>query len=117
MKKNINEFHDHIMYDRLSHIPNITSKRMFGGYGIYQDGIIFAIITSEKELYFKADISLEARFKTHDSRPFVYTGHKNRKPTTMPYWLLPEEILEDKEKIIEWVHASVETSKKLSKKK
>ena len=115
MGTSLNEFHDYIVHDCLSHIHGITSKRMFGGYGIYQNYVIFALITSETELYFKVDEALKEKFKSHGSHPFIYTGHKNRKPTEMPYWLLPEAILEDKEKIIKWVSESVEAGRKTTK--
>ena len=98
MTKPIVEFHDYVMGDVLINMSDITSKRMFGGYGLYQDGSIFAIITDESELYFKVDDTNREEFKKRGSHQFIYTGHKNKKPTGMPYWLLPEEIFEgDKE--------------------
>ncbi len=45
------EFHDYILYDIFSGLPDISSKGMFGGFGIYKGGSIFAIITAEDELY------------------------------------------------------------------
>ena len=44
----IKEFHEYVMGDVLGGVSDVTSKRMFGGYGIYKEGIIFAIITDEK---------------------------------------------------------------------
>jgi len=97
--------------DLFGDMDNITSKRMFGGYGVYKDGHIFAIITSDGELYFKVDEELKKKFKKHGSKPFVYTGHKNRGPVEMPYWTLPEEIMEDREELTEWVETSTEVSR------
>lgn len=31
------DFHDYVINDLLSEIPGITSRKMFGGYGIYKD--------------------------------------------------------------------------------
>lgn len=87
---------------------------MFGGYGIYKDGIIFAIIAYD-QLYFKVDDTNKADYEAHDSGPFVYDqgGHKQ---TTMSYWLVPEEIMENHEKVAEWMEKSVEISRKKKKK-
>ncbi len=110
MNQKIVDFHDYIIGDVLIDLPNITSKRMFGGYGIYQDGYIFAIITSDSDLYFKVDESNQADYEALQSEPFVYEGHKTRKPVMMPYWRLLDEILEDRSVITEWVEKSVEVS-------
>jgi DNA transformation protein len=108
----IQDFHDHIMGDILSHIDNITSRKMFGGYGLYHNGRIFAIITSDTGIYFKVDATNQSQYEAYGSEPFVYTGHKTKKPTQMPYWLVPEEVLEDRELIEEWVLQSAALSKK-----
>lgn len=110
MNQAVVEFHRYVIEDVLDEIPNITSKRMFGGYGIYKSGAIFAIILSGSELYFKVDKSNQADYEALDSHQFTYTGHKNKKPTLMPYWTLPEEIMEDKELLALWVEKSVAIS-------
>lgn len=56
------DYADHILQDILGHIPGITSKKMFGGYGFYLDGAIFAIIADD-ELYFKTAPKIEADFQ------------------------------------------------------
>ena len=117
MESGIKEFHDYVLNDVLSHIDGITSKRMFGGFGLYKDGAIFAIITSDSELYFKVDDTNRAQFEKHGSEPFVYIGHKTKKPTQMPYWILPSEIMEDKEVIEMWVEQSARISKSALKSK
>lgn len=112
MKAGIVAFHDYVMDDVFSDIGEITSKRMFGGYGLYHDGAIFGIITSDSELYFKVDEGNERDFEKRGNHQFIYEGHKNKKPTPMPYWLLPEEILEgDREVLEEWVIRSADISR------
>ncbi len=109
MKKD-QSFHDYVVHDLLGKMPDITSRAMFGGWGIYKDGFIFAII-ADGELYFKVGDNNRADFERAGSHPFVYTGG-NHKPITMSYWLLPEEIMEDEEKLYEWALRSVEASEK-----
>ncbi len=102
------------MNDLLSEISGISSRAMFGGYGIYRDGIIFAIIAYD-ELYFKVTDYNRTDYEKAGSTPFVY-GEGNHKPTTMSYYKVPEFVLEDKTEMIIWVAKSVEASK-LAKKK
>ena len=114
MTKPIDDFKDYIVEDILGHIEAVTAKRMFGGYSLYLDGKIFAMITSDTDLYFKVDDSNRAQYEKIGSKPFVYSGWKDpkRKPNTMPYWHIPEEIMEDREKIEEWVRQSATISEK-----
>lgn len=112
METQAKEFHDYILYDVFEGIPDISSQGMFGGFGIYKNGFIFAIITSESELYFKVDEVLKEKFKKHESHPFIYAGNKNRKPIEMPYWSLPEEIMENKDLLAIWIEDSVEVSRR-----
>lgn len=114
MDKAIESFHEYIVGDVLAHIPNITSKKMFGGYSLYLDGAIFAIITSDEELRFKASEETKTKYEELGGTQFIYTGHKNKKPTPMPYWIVPEEILEDRERIADWAYEAAALSKKSS---
>lgn len=116
MTKSTAEFHDYVLNDVLGGIEGITSKRMFGGYGFYLDGNVFAFIV-EDELYFKVDENNKPDYESRGSHPFVYTGHKNKGPVEMPYWLLPEEIMNDPETLYDWVVTSAEISKNSKKKK
>jgi len=84
---------------------------MFGGYGIYHEDIIFAII-AEDELYFKVANNNRAQYEKHESKPFTYRGHKDRKPTVMSYWLVPEEITNDAELIEQWLFGAKEAHNK-----
>lgn len=103
-------FHDYVIHDLLGEMSGITSKAMFGGWGIYREGIIFAIIIGE-ELYFKVDDSNRKDFESMDSRPFTYKN-KNGKSITMSYWLVPEEVMENREGLRALVHKSVTANKK-----
>ena len=109
------EFCDYIVSDLLAELPNITSKKMFGGFGLYQEGLIFAIITSDDKVYFKVDEHNQKQFEGKGSKQFTYTFKNTGKTTTMPYWVLPEDILEDPKELPKWVASSVEVSKRAKK--
>ena len=114
MAKKDQSFHDYVVLDLLTGITGISSRAMFGGWGIYEHGIFFALI-AEGELYFKVDDSNRADFEKLESRPFVYEGNKG-KPMTMSYWLVPEEIMEDRETLATWVARAVAVAKASKKK-
>lgn len=90
----------------------ITVRSMFGGYGIYKNGVIFALIAYD-ELYFKVDESNKSQYKKFNSEPFTYEA--NGKKSTMSYWKVPIEILEDEEQIGVWLDQSYRISLKKKK--
>lgn len=96
----------------LSPHGDITSKPMFGGYGIYKNGVIVAFIAYD-ELYFKVDKSNKSQYEDFDSEPFIYEA--KGKKTTMSYWKVPMEILENEDKIGIWLDQSYEISLKTKK--
>lgn len=108
-------FHDYVVDDLMSGIPNITSRAMFGGWGIYKDGKIFAII-ADGELYFKVGDGNRADYERAGSRPFTYEG-KGGKSATMSYWRVPAEVMEDREQLREWVATAVAVRRASKKKK
>ena len=103
-------FHDYVVHDVLVSLPGISSRAMFGGWGIYQFGVIFAIII-DGELYFKADAANQPDFESIGSRPFIYE-REGKGPVSMSYWLVPEEVLEDRNLVNDWVKKAVAASKK-----
>ncbi len=104
-----NSFTEYIVYDILGHIESLTSRRMFGGAGIYVHGKIVAIIVSG-ELYFKADEELVAKYTVLGCHPFTY--EKNGKTVSMKYMSATEEMLEDRAVMEERVYESLALSEK-----
>ncbi len=94
----MSEFTDYLQ-EVFASFGSIRARRMFGGYGIYHDGVMFALVADDT-LYLKADADTRDRFLTHGLDAFKY--NKNGKTVTMSYYLAPEEILEDAELACEW---------------
>ena len=68
-------------------------RRMFGGQGIYQGELMFALVASG-ELYLKVDDESVGFFRDLGSRPFAYETRDGRR-SVMSYWLMPESALDD----------------------
>lgn len=78
----------------------VTHKRMFGGAGLYRDGLIFALVVDEA-LYLKTDAENRNQFETEKLAPFVYAT-KNGDKAVMSYWRAPERCLDDRDDMAEW---------------
>ena len=102
------DFHDYVVYDLMSHIEGITGRSMFGGYGLYKDGVVFGIIADD-ELYFKTDEKNLSDYKKAGSKPFCYENGK-KKIVTMSYWEVPADVLEDREALEKWAEESCRAS-------
>lgn len=113
MAKKDLSFYEYLRDDVFSFVPDITSKPMFGGWGFYKDGIIFGIVADGK-IYFKVGELNKKDYIKKGSKPFTYPM-KNGKTTTLSYWELPEDILENKNEIEDWINKS--TKESLQKKK
>lgn len=85
----------------------IAAKKMFGGYGIYYNGLMFALV-SDDMLYLKADEENSGYFKIAGLSQFEY--NKNGKSVKMSYYQAPDEIMEDREQAAVWARRSYESA-------
>ena len=109
--KNNYDFLDYVTHDLLSKLKDVTTKLMFGGFGLYQGRVFFAIIANDV-LYFKADDTTRAKYESAGSKPFSYLT-KSGKEVVMTYWQVPAEIMENKSAAAEWALESVRINKEL----
>jgi DNA transformation protein len=86
--------------DVLSEFGPISIRNMFGGAGIYADGVMFAILIDDT-LYLKADALSAPDFAAEGKGPFTYRA-KGRAPVAMSYWEAPERLLDDPEELVGW---------------
>ena len=114
-KNKSTDFHDYVMKDVFSGVPGVTSRAMFGGWGIYKDRKIFAIITDGK-LYFKVGDSNKLDYERAGSEPFRYKM-SGGKLYEMSYWELPADVLEDCDLLPHWIEKSLAVPGKPNKKK
>lgn len=92
----------------------INSRKMFGGYGIYHDGLMFGLVADD-ELYLKADKVSLGFFEERGLEPFKYI--KNNKAMKMSYYLAPEEIYDERDAAKEWADRAYEAAQRSKKKK
>jgi len=87
---------------------SVTVRRMFGGHGVYQDGLMFALVTGDV-LYFKTDDETRPRFMAAGSPPFSY-GNKRRGLVATSYWQAPDDAMESPALMQPWARLGVEAA-------
>lgn len=107
------EFRAHVE-EHLSATVPIQTRAMFGGVGIYSDGLFFALIAEDK-LYLKVSDLNRTDFEAAGMGPFFPFDS----PTPMHYWELPPGVLEQPDELRVWVDKAIavaEAAKKPRKK-
>ena len=78
---------------------------MFGGVGLYANGLFFALIDDDV-LYLKGDDALRPEFEAACSHAFDPFGEG--KP--MAYWAAPAEALDDQDVLLAWSRKALEVA-------
>jgi DNA transformation protein len=103
------------LLDQMSALSGVSLRRMFGGAGLFRDGIMFGLI-AEDTLYLKADDTSRPSFEAVGMGPFVYEAKEGRQ-MAMPYFQVPTDILEDRERLSGWARTAHDVAKKTAKPK
>jgi len=90
-----------LVLTRLSSIENISFKKMFGGHGIFRDGKMFCIIDSKGNCFLKAD----------ESNRHLFENLGSEKHSRMPYFSVPDEILDKASDFLDLAQKSMEIGK------
>jgi DNA transformation protein and related proteins len=93
------EFVEHVV-ETMRRFGPVEAKSMFGGWGLYHQGVFFALIAGDA-LYIKADDESRADFEALGLEPFVYSM-KDGQTLAMSYRAAPEEALESPDVMAEW---------------
>ena len=97
------EFVEHVL-ETMRAFGAVEAKSMFGGWGLYHDGLFFALIAQDM-LYLKVDEDNRAEFESMGLSPFVYEA-KVGDPIVMSYHQAPEEALESPAVMAQWVRSA-----------
>ena len=97
-----NEFVDYVV-ELMAGWATVLVRKMFGGYGLYREGLMFALIVDE-ELFFKTDANNVAQFERAGSHPFVYQSQA--RTVQMSYWSAPASSLDSHAEMGEWCQSA-----------
>jgi DNA transformation protein and related proteins len=92
------------LHELLGPLGTLTARRMFGGHGLYLDGLFIAIV-ADGRLFLKADAETVPAFIAADCAPFSIV-HKGR-PLEMSYWSVPDSAMDTSEDMAPWAKLAV----------
>lgn len=91
----------------LSSVGTVTGKRMFGGFGLYVDGVFVAILVDET-MYLKTDDETRSRFADAGSVPFEYGARGELHSTG--YFSVPADAMESPHLMAPWARLAIEAA-------
>jgi len=94
--------------EQLADAGPMTARSMFGGVGLYCQGLFFALIDDDT-LYLKVDDATRADFERLGSQPFRPYGGDS---PGMQYYELPADVLEDRAAVRPWVERALEAARR-----
>jgi DNA transformation protein len=92
--------------EQLDGVGPITTKRMFGGVGLYAGDLFFALIAGDV-LYLKGDDATRAAREAAGAHPFQPYPGRPRGKGKMQYYSVPAAILEDGDALLAWATQSI----------
>jgi DNA transformation protein len=91
-----------------------TVKRLFGGHGVYAEGVCFAI-EQGGEVFLKVDSLSKPAFVEACSSPFIYVARGKPRPTS--YWRLPALAHEEDDELRRWAALGLEAARRVAEAK
>jgi DNA transformation protein and related proteins len=98
--------------EQLGRVTPVTGKSMFGGVGIYAQGLFFALI-AENRLYFKVDDATRSDFEQRGMEPFRPFGEDS----AMGYYEVPADVVEDLSQLGPWTAKAIDVAAAAAKNK
>ena len=83
--------------EKLNPLGHISSKRMFGGHGVFHRNKMFGMVDSKGKIFLKTDNSIKHYFEAINAP----------KHSRMPYYQISEHILNKPELLKLWAERSI----------
>jgi DNA transformation protein len=99
---------------QLDNWAEVSVRKMFGGAGLYCDGIMFGLIADDVA-YLKVDDSNREDFIKAGSSAFNPYPDKD-KTTVMSYYEIPVDVLENPGQLAKWAQRSLIIARKKGRK-
>ena len=99
---------------RLALYAAATTRAMFGGFGVFVDGMMIGLIAGDV-FHLKADDQNRPDFEAAGMGPFTYD--RRGKPAALSYWQAPEAIFEDPPTLAAWVEKAHQAARRGKRKK
>jgi len=95
-------FRDFVL-EQLAEVPDVVTRPMFGGHGLYAGGRFFGILY-RGVFHLKVDEHSRPDYEAAGMGPFRPFPDR---PTTMQYYEVPAGVLDDPEELAAWVAKAI----------
>lgn len=89
----------------------VAIRKMFGGAGVYHEGVMFALI-ADGELHLKTDGALREALESAGGRAFIWTRPSDGREIDMGYLTLPPEDAEMPDAASTWARRAYDVALK-----
>jgi DNA transformation protein len=103
----VSESYRAFVLEQLGRVTPVTAKSMFGGVGIYAQGVFFALIAGDR-LFFKVDDATRPDFERAGMEPFRPFGEEK----AMGYYAVPTDVVEDAVQLLSWMGKAIDVAAK-----
>jgi DNA transformation protein len=98
--------------EQLGRVTPVIGKSMFGGVGIYAQGLFFGLI-AEGRLYFKVNDATRPDFERRGMEPFRPFGENH----AMGYYEVPAGVVEDVSQLEIWTKKAMDVARSARQRK
>ena len=105
-------FHDFVR-ELFAGLGPVQVKRMFGGAGVYADGVMFALLANDV-IHLKVDDVMKAELRAEGCGPFIWTpasGPRAGEQVEMGYWRMPDSALDEPDLAADWARKALGVAK------
>lgn len=89
------------LLDLLTPLGEVSARKMFGGYGVYKESIMFGLV-SQNRFYIRTDDETKDRFIDQGCEPFVFCLDKAGNPVVSKYYEPPEMAFSNAQRMKPW---------------
>jgi DNA transformation protein len=102
--------------EQLERVPGLTSQKMFGGVGFSSDGLFFGFLHRNGSVFLRADDSNREDYEARGCTNFHgKTPTPGEKIKGMPFFTIPEDVLEDPDELEVWARKAIDAAAKAKK--
>ncbi len=105
---------DEALRDVFAGLGPVTVKKMFGGKGIWHQGIMVGAVV-DGVVRLRGDAVSGPEFEAAGAERWTYSS-KMKKPVNMPYWTIPDSAIDDPDEFTVWTHKAYELALRAKKK-
>lgn len=96
--------------EALDPLGGLSIRRMFGGAGIFRNGLMFGLVSDDR-LFLKVDDRNQRYFEAEGLKPFTY-ARRDGSSTVMSFWATPERLLDDADELRQWAERSIDVAQR-----